>query len=369
MAIHREIKHASIDELFVDPKNPRLGRREVGDDVPQERVLELMRDWALDELATSFLESGFWPQEALVVVKEQLYGQGRLVVVEGNRRLAALKYLKDAIEGEPITRKWRGFADAEVPDGLFDQVPYVLADTREDVEIFLGFRHVTGIKEWEPAEKAEYIAKLINERNMTYREVMRRIGSKTDAVRRNYIAYQTLLQLEELEGVALEQVEEKFSVLFLSLREGGVQRFLDIDIRAEPDAAEVPVPGERLENLGWFATWLFGTEDKPPLFTDSRNVGRFAHVLDSPAAVDYLKEAEDPSFDLAVRKAGADEPELIGRVQRATDEVEQVLSRVHLHFESEKLTKAVERFGKGAYELLRKFPPILDAIFKPPKED
>lgn len=58
------------------------------------------------ELAVSFLESGFWPQEGLLVVRENLYGKPALVVVEGNRRLAALQLLSDAARGRPTTRKW-----------------------------------------------------------------------------------------------------------------------------------------------------------------------------------------------------------------------------------------------------------------------
>ena len=75
MAINSEIKYTSIDELFVDPLNPRLGRANTGANVSQEKVLELMQDWTLDELAVSFLESGFWPQEAVLVVEETLYGK------------------------------------------------------------------------------------------------------------------------------------------------------------------------------------------------------------------------------------------------------------------------------------------------------
>ncbi len=64
-----------------------------------------MTNWTLDELAESFLKSGFWPNEALLVIKEKLGGKEQLVVVEGNRRLAALKYLREAIEGRPASRK------------------------------------------------------------------------------------------------------------------------------------------------------------------------------------------------------------------------------------------------------------------------
>ena len=66
--------------------------------------------------------------------------------------------------------------DVDVPKKLFTKIPYILADSRQDIESFLGFRHVTGIKQWQPAQKAQYIAKLIDERGMNYEEVMRKIG-------------------------------------------------------------------------------------------------------------------------------------------------------------------------------------------------
>ena len=78
--------------------------------------MELMRSWSLDGLAVSFLENGFWPQEAVIVVKEDLYDPpSKLVVVEGNRRIAALKYLKKAIAGEKVSRTWRQVAEGAQP--------------------------------------------------------------------------------------------------------------------------------------------------------------------------------------------------------------------------------------------------------------
>ena len=98
MAIAEELKYAKLDELYLDPKNPRLGRHHVNVRLSQEEVLDLMRDWVLDELAVSYLESGFWTHEALLVTREELDGESRFVVVEGNRRLAALKYLHAAVK-------------------------------------------------------------------------------------------------------------------------------------------------------------------------------------------------------------------------------------------------------------------------------
>lgn len=124
---------------MLDPLNPRLGRGNTGPTIKQSAIPGLMRDWTLDELAVFFLESGFWPQEALIVVRENLCGKDALVVIEGNRRLAALKLLKRAADGEKIDRRWKEIVDETPPPAsLFDQVPYIEVDSRADVEAFLG---------------------------------------------------------------------------------------------------------------------------------------------------------------------------------------------------------------------------------------
>ena len=162
MAIGNEIFYEHVDQFSLDPKNPRLGREKTRRQLSQDDILDLMKDWTLEELAVSFIDSGFWPHEALLVVKEKLQKKSRLVVVEGNRRLAALKFLKRVVNKEKIDLKWRDILKGRnLPVGLFEKIPYIIVDTRGDVESFLGFRHVTGIKEWKPAEKAEYIARLI----------------------------------------------------------------------------------------------------------------------------------------------------------------------------------------------------------------
>lgn len=365
MAIKSEIKFAALDDLFLDPINPRLGRENTGRNVEQEKILDLMQDWNLDELAVSFLESGFWSQEAVLVVEEKLYGRNCLVVVEGNRRIAALIMLRNAINGNPFSQKWAQLLDnKKAPNGLFEKIPYILVDSRKDVIAFLGFRHVTGIEQWRPAEKAEYISKLIDEEGLTYEEVMRKIGSKTGTVRQNYISYRLLLQMEDQNDISVENIEKKFSVLFLSLRTSGVQSYLSIDMNASPAKAKKPVPTRRLKALTNYSKWLFGDDKNPPLFSDSRYVDNFGKILESDDAVYYLERTEKPNFDVAYRIAGGDEPELVKLLEQAADNVELALSKAHLYKKSKKLQKAVERLGFDTIQLLGIFPQIHEQVTK-----
>lgn len=360
-----KIEYADIDSLYLDPTNPRLGRKVAASDLLQSSIMDVMQDWTLDELVLSFIESGFWPQEALIVVKEKLYGSEKFVVVEGNRRLAALKFLQQAVSGEPKSKKWLELvANKTLPDDLLRVIPYIEVPSRAQVSAYLGFRHVTGIKEWNPAEKAQYIAKLIEEENLSYDDVRRKIGSKTPAVRSHYISYRLLLQMDNEENVSIDKVEDKFSVLYLSLRTQGVQKYLHIDIQATPEKALRPVPQEHIQNLINYSQWLFGTDKKPPLFTDSRNVDSFGKILESEEAVQYLESTEEPRYELAYKKAGVGEQDVISLISAASDNIQVALSEVHLFKTSEKIQKVVTRLGQDAIALINVFPHIKESLKK-----
>ncbi len=361
MAISNTPAYAKLDDLYLDPLNPRLGRSNIGPNVKQETILKLMEDWNLEELAVSFLESGvFWIQESILVIEEPLYGKVRKVVLEGNRRVAALNFLRDAFAGKPASRKWRDMVEgAKPPAKLFEEIPYLLVDARKDIEAFLGFRHVTGIEEWRPAEKAEYIARLIDGGQMSYETVMRKIGSKTPVVRQNYIAHRLLLEIGKSTDIPQKNFEDRFSVMYLSLRTEGVQKYLHIDILAGPDKVKREIPKIHRKALTNFALWMFGPdEDSDPLFTDSRRVDLFGHVLQSKEARDYLERTDDPTFDVALRIAGGDELEIAKLVEKASDNIQLALTRAHHYRDSEKLKTAVERFAIDAKQLLELFPDV-----------
>ena len=365
MALATTIEFAPLEHFYLDPLNPRLGRSQSDRSAPQDDLLRLMRSWALDELAVSFIESGFWPQEAVVVVKEELYGAPpQMVVVEGNRRIAALKFLKQAVEGETVPRSWQRLIAESIPhDTLFLRVPYVLADERSDVKAFIGFRHVTGIKQWPPTEKAQFIASLVDEQGLSYETVRKQIGSRTETVRRNYIAYRILLQIENLDiDINQEGLDQRFSVMFLSLRESRVLTFLGVNSGAEPSQAKYPVPEEKTDDLSFFSRWLFGYDGQKAIFTDSRDVGDFARILSHEDAVHYLKTSPNPSFEVALQKAGIEHEEIENQLKEANVQMELALSKIHLHLTSEPIKQEMERFALNAKELVIKFPDIAATI-------
>lgn len=358
MSVSSKLQFAQLDELFLDPSNPRLGRHNIEQKLTQEEILEEMLDWSLDELALSFIESdGFWIQEALIVVEEKLYDKYVLVVVEGNRRLAALILLDRAFhKKEYENSKFEEIVkSSKLPKDLLTKIPYLVADNRSDVDSYLGFRHVTGIKEWEPAEKAQFIAKLIDQ-GLTYDEVRKKIGSKTPTVRELYISYKVLLQIEENVDIPEEKLEKRFSVLYLTLKKEGAHTYLNIDIQADPNGANKPVPKRHIKNLRNFALWLFGDGKKEPLFSDSRDATKFSKVLLNKEAVKYLETNDNPIFEQAVRIAGADEEEIVNLIQSAAYNVESALTRAHLHKSSKEMKRAIQLLFNHVEQLKITFP-------------
>jgi hypothetical protein len=359
---------ANLDELHLDAQNPRLGRHNIEKILSQDEILGHMNGWALEEIGASLLENGFWPQEALIAVKSLVEMKTVLIVVGGNRRLAALKMMARARAKEKgVPERWleliKGYKD-ESFDRL-KEIPYILKESRKEVRAFIGYRHVTGIKEWNPAEKAEYIAQLIEDEKLTYDQVRKRIGSKTSAVRQNYISYRLLLQMEDKsQNIDIDRVEQRFSVLYLSLRTKGVQTYLDIDIDADPKTAKIPVPPSKLKELENFAKWLFGAEDLDPIISDSRQVDDFGRILENATAVQYLERSDNPSFSVARRMAGVPESDISTNVEKAADEIEEALKAAHQYKTSKRLQAAVRRVGADALQLLTLFPAIKKELLK-----
>ncbi len=366
MPIDTELRYAKIENLKLDPKNPRLGVEKVSRGLDQDQLLNEMRDWELEELAVSFLEDGYWPQEALLVIEEKLDGEKSLVVIEGNRRLAALKYLQQTLQGNPPTPKWQQLVNGQKPlKDLFQKIPYLIAGNRNEVSGYLGFRHVSGIKEWGPAEKAAFIAKMIDEDGLTYNQVMRRIGSKTEPVRRNYISYRIFLQMKEVGNeIDVNKVEQRFSLLFLALRGKGTQEYLGVDIDAEPGTskAERPVPPKKRQSLVFFARWLFGSEFKSnpvePIVSDSRQIGNFDKAIGNEASRGYLERTSAPDLKVAYRIAGGEEWETYEELETASDHLRSVLGVIHNFRKSRRIHEAVEKVSRAALELLRGYPEM-----------
>lgn len=142
--------------LLFDPSNPRFPARisSDSDDVILERMI---RDERVVEVMHSIGVQGYFSGEPLLVTTEGA-PSGKYYVVEGNRRLAALKLLN----GELLSEKRTVSTSLVIDEAKHkpDIVPCLIFNKRKDILRYLGFKHITGIKSWGPLAKARYLKQL-----------------------------------------------------------------------------------------------------------------------------------------------------------------------------------------------------------------
>ncbi len=193
-----DLTQLALEQLELDKTNPRLSLDQREAKLPQKQLLKLMlQGIRAGRLAESFIYNGFFKHEPIVVTKPA-HGS-TFVVIEGNRRVAALKLLVygpahfdltsaafDGLHGQFLKLRSPAQSALENPWAA-------VVESRMSVAGYMGFRHVTGIKQWAALEKAAYVASLVDD-GMRPDEIARVIGSKTAYVLRHYQAYRMIMQ-------------------------------------------------------------------------------------------------------------------------------------------------------------------------------
>lgn len=156
-------KLIQLSQLLVDIDNPRIA------DV-LENQSDAIREIALGQgkkllrLATDILEHGTNPAELLIVIPSERE-RGHYVVLEGNRRLTALKAMeypelvREAVDGptfDALQKLSRQYVQRPISD-----LPCVIFDTREDAEHWIQLRHTgqnegAGLVPWGAAEAERF---------------------------------------------------------------------------------------------------------------------------------------------------------------------------------------------------------------------
>jgi hypothetical protein len=155
-----QTKRLTVANLHLDEKNPRLGR-ETTVRAPREIIQYLFEHDDAAEIAESIATRGFFPNEPLLAVRED----DRLVVVEGNRRLAALKALREPglLDGAMKTRLER--LSRRITDlQTIAIVPVTVAPSRRSTDRQIAGRHIgTPVRAWQAENRASFILEKIAE--------------------------------------------------------------------------------------------------------------------------------------------------------------------------------------------------------------
>jgi hypothetical protein len=296
-----------LSQLLLDPNNPRFS--ELGEDpspVPESRfaeprvqsvAYEKMKRPSFDvaELRDTIKTLGFLPVDRLVV-RRWKPSEDKYVVVEGNRRVTALRWLHDLHDEGKLALSAEQEANYSTLGCL------LLDDTALPAAhlIIPGLRHVSGIKEWGPYQKAKAVHSL---RTMGYssQEVGQTLGLSTRAANQAYRCFKALEQMKGDEELGEYAEPRMYSYFEEVMKRPNLREWLAWDDTLERFGEEARIR----EFYSWIVPLDGGASAKLPEALSVRELGQ---IVDDAEALAVLRRPEG-SLSKALARFEADHPE------------------------------------------------------------
>jgi hypothetical protein len=214
-----------VKNLLLDPNNyrfldnsdykKRLANRYHDDSVQKAtlKMLEKGHSYQLRDLRNSILANGYIPLERIIVARYP-HKPGKFMVVEGNRRVAALKtILRDEEEGVITLDPQQKKAFSKIPGAIM----HADASSFQNAErLVMGIRHIAGPREWGAYQQAHLILELKDEEGKDFKSIGDHLGISAVEVARRYRAMKALKAMENDEMYS-DSADPKFYRLFHEL--------------------------------------------------------------------------------------------------------------------------------------------------------
>ena len=326
-------------DLLLDTSNPRFG---LGHAASQEDAMDLLvRGSNLKELWDSINSQGWIDFEPLVALSEKR--DGKWVVIEGNRRVAAIKTLLDPGLLPPILAKRVPAITDRARRSLTaigdrKRLTILLVNDRHDADTFIGFKHVNGPASWGSLAKAKFAQAMFDRlvesgkrRDEALSEVQMALGdTHSTSLARMIMAFKVFEQAIDNDFISEETFSNGvtgFSHLYTMMPNPASRVFLGLGEEAiSADAIkDNPVPKDSLENLQFMTGWLFGN-DKVDKVIKSQGTDRpkLQKVLAAQGPLDTLKSTGD--LNQAADELGLDVVDWRSRLIRSEKSAKSLLT-------------------------------------------
>lgn len=337
----REIQ-VPLQKLLLDPNNPRfledhsnpVPEANYADSGVQNDTLKRMsRDsYRLDELKKSILTNGWQPVDRIFVRKlAQL--PGHYVVLEGNRRLAALREVKERLS-KAVLAQVDPLRVLEVVGAPSEE------ESRAQVAYLLGVRHHESLKRWRPFAQAHNLyaryLQLGNMTNETFQwdkniaeQVGDRLGIEVEDIQERLRVYRAMQQLHEHPSIKKIGMEGKYYSLVESALPQSKSALKEY-IRQDPSTFQLDAESlHRMDAVCHFSTKnREGAPIKSP--AEWRPFTRILEDNDAVRRAEMIKEVEEkkqiPSDVSARRQAELRQQ----RWDRWLTEVAELLRRLQI---------------------------------------
>jgi hypothetical protein len=303
---------AEHSSLRFDQNNPRSGDRDFS---TEDDVLKfLIRHADVDELVTSMQSAGWVDFEPIIVQRKSN------IVLEGNRRLAALRFLTDE-----ATRNRIGY---KIPNNV--SIPHLpkeirvrwVAD-RNEARAFIAFKHINGPFKWDALAKAKYAAQWLEEDD-DVDAVSKQIGDTHKTVLRLVNGWRVLEQAKK-NGFDEDDITARrfnFSHLYTALARPNTRSFLGLSEDPNSLLPRRPVKKDNFKALEELMGWLFGQSNEGRqhvIVSQNPDLNRLVKVLGSKQARAVLTSTKNfaRAFEIVEPASTRFEEALVGTANTA----------------------------------------------------
>ena len=339
-----------VDDLLLDAENPRFGSKSKA--ISQEDIaLKLEMGSEVIIVAESIARNGYFANEPLIVIESQV--PGKYVVIEGNRRFTALLSLTSETIRSKMFQVERFNALAKT--SVFrkeDLVPCTLVENRELIAPILGFRHISGIMEWQPLAQAIFIAKLIDEDGYSFVTAAEAVGRPKSDIAGMY-RNQAIAKQATNAGMNTSGLENSFTSLTLAMGSPGIRAFVDAPLGSAVTPGMKPIPEDHHEELKELLAFLFGDDHRAPVIRETREINRLGKIIQNPTGLETLRATWSMvEAETAIKDKGMDPyTRLINRLKTANESVKSTFDDISDFINDEKVRENVQMLHENTSSL------------------
>lgn len=339
-----------VDELLLDTQNPRFGSKNKAQ-TQEDLALKLEMGFDIITVAESIARNGFFANEPLIVIGSDI--KGKYTVIEGNRRFTALL----ALTSEEIrSRMFQSERLAELAANsaftLSDPIPCTLVENRELIAPILGFRHISGIMEWQPLAQAVFVAKLIDEDGYSFETVAEVVGKPKSEIAGMYRNQAIAKQAAEV-GMNTSGLEKSFSSLTVAMSSPGIRSFINAPLGSNVEPGMKPIPQDSYANLKELLAFLFGDENREPVIRDTREINRLGKVIQNQTGLEALRNTWSlAEAESAIKEQGMDPySRLLNRLRTANESVKRTFDDISDYLEDANVQEYVQTLNENVTSL------------------
>ena len=334
-----------IHQLHLDPLNPRLPESYQG--ASEAQLLEYIAEtYSAIEVARSIAMHGYFHSEPLIVISET---DDSYIVVEGNRRLVALRILTEPILADELddADEWRDLASEA---DLHERVPVVIAPDRQSVAPIIGYRHISGIEPWEPYPQARFIASLVDNGSLQFQDVANLVGERSTDVAAKYRNFAVVSQAKDDFGIDITRVTRRFGVFTRVMTSLPLRTYIGAPAPVDVHPGKRPLPEDSGPRAQELFSWVFGENGTSGVIGESRDITRLGQVVSSEDGLRILKETRD--LEASFIAAGGLRDRLLSRLNNAHNNLEAAQEDMAAHYADEEVQQFLAKCQESLQRLV-----------------